>query len=142
MINSNLFEGTQMKKHLLAVLGYIIATFATQAASHFILFKDHYAAVPWIKGEPVFALGLLTMIIQGAILSVVYSWSQFHTGSIVDAMKLSWLLGAFLVSYIALGEAAKYAVPAIPSWIGVEYLSGTIQFTLAGVLLSFAHRSK
>ena len=131
-----------MKKHLLAVLSYIVATFATQAPSHFLLFKDHYAAVPWIKAEPVFVLGFLTMIIQGLILSFVYSRSQFRTGRIFDAVKYTWLFGAFLVSYIGLAEPAHYAVPAIPVWFGIEFLSGAIQFTLAGVLLAFAHRVK
>jgi hypothetical protein len=118
------------------MLGYIVATFATQATSHFLLFKDHYAAVSWIKADPVFALGFMSMIIQGAILSLVYSKSQFRTGAIGGAVKLSWLFGAFLVSYIALGEAAKYAVPAMSTWI----MSGCIQFTLAGLLPALAHR--
>ena len=54
-----------MKQHLLAVLGYIVATFATQATSHFVLFAQHYAAVPYIRGssETIFALGILVMII-------------------------------------------------------------------------------
>ena len=40
---------------------------------------------------------------------------------------------------IALGEAAKYAVPSMGAWIGVETLSGVIQFTIAGLLLWLAH---
>jgi hypothetical protein len=130
-----------MKKHLLAILGYVVATFLTQALSHFVLFKEHYAAVAYLKAEPVFALGFLSMIVQGAILSVVFAGSRFRDGSMLGAVKLSWLLGAFLVSYIGLAEAAKYAVPSIPSWIGVEFLSGSIQFTLAGVFLALSHRS-
>jgi hypothetical protein len=133
-------RGALVKKHLLAILGYVVATFVTQAISHFVLFKDHYAAVPYLKAEPVFALGFLSMIVQGTILSVVYAGSRFRDGSMLGAMKLSWLLGAFLVSYIGLAEAAKYTVPAIPSWIGVEFLSGAIQFTLAGAFLALSHR--
>jgi hypothetical protein len=129
-----------MKQHSLAVLGYIVATFVTQAASHFVLFTQHYAAVPWIKPDPVFAFGITSMIVQGAILSFVYSRSAFNSGRLFDAITLSWLFGAFLVSYIGLGEAAKYAVPDMASWIGVECASGAVQFTLAGILLALAHR--
>ena len=126
--------------HLLALLGYIVASFVTQALSHFVLFKAHYDAVPWIKTDPVFAFGITSMIVQGLILSYVYSKSAFRTGNLFDAVKLSWLFGAFLVSYIALGEAAKYAVPDMASWIGVEILAGAVQYTLAGFFLAFAHR--
>ncbi|SRR5712692_2854078 len=131
-----------MKRHVFAVLGYIVATFATQATSHFLLFREHYAAVSYMKSEPVFALGVTSMIIQGIVISVVFANSRFSGKTIFDALKLAWLFGAFLVSYIGLAEAAKYAVPSIPSWIGVEFLAGAIQFTLAGVFLWLAHRAK
>ena len=131
-----------MKRHVFAVLGYIVATFATQATSHFLLFREHYAAVSYMKSEPVFALGVTSMVIEGIVMSVVFANSQFSGKTILDALKLAWLFGAFLVSYIGLAEAAKYAVPSIPSWIGVEFLSGAIQFTLAGVFLWLAHRAK
>ncbi len=59
----------------------------------------------------------------------------------MDAVRFAWLVGAFLVSYIALGEAAKYNVPSIPSWIAVEVGVGFVQFTLAGLFLGLAHRA-
>lgn len=128
-----------MRPHLLAILGYVAATFATQTVSHFLLFKDHYAAVPHVKAEPIFALGFLSMVIQGAVLSFVYVNSRFRVGSLFRAVQLAWAFGAFLISYIALAEAAKYAVPSVAGWIGVEILVGALQFTLAGVALWFAH---
>ncbi len=131
-----------MKQHILTVLGYIVATFATQATSHFVLFARHYAAVPYIKSEPIFALGFLAMIIEGFVLSFAFAESRFSGKSLVHAVMFAWLFGAFLVSYIALGEAAKYAVPSVPSWIAVELLAGFVQFTLAGIFLGFAHHGR
>jgi len=131
-----------MLKHILAVAGYIIATFATQALSHFVVFKAHYDAMTIMKPDPSFALGIASMIIQGTVLSLVYAGSRFSGEGLTGALRLSWLLGAFLVSYIALAEAAKYAVPSIPAWIGVEALAGAVQFTLAGVLLWWAHQRR
>jgi len=100
-----------MGKHILAVIGYIAATFATQATSHFLLFAQHYSAVPYIKSDPIFALGFLSMIIQGGVLSVVFARSRFSGKSFFRGVVFAWLFGAFLVSYIGLAEAAKYAVP-------------------------------
>jgi hypothetical protein len=131
-----------MRRHILSVLGYIVATFVTQAASHFVIFAQHYATISYLKAEPIFALGFTTMIIQGSVLSYVFANSRFAGRSLMDAVRLAWLFGAFLVSYIALGEAAKYSVPSIPSWIAVEAGVGFVQYALAGIFLGFAHRGR
>ncbi|RJQ47605.1 MAG: hypothetical protein C4534_00940 [Gaiellales bacterium] len=127
-----------MKRHILSVLGYMAATFATQAASHFLLFQEHYAAVSMLRPNPNFALGFASMIIQGTVLSIILARSE--PKAMFDSVKLAWLFGVFLVSYIALAEAGKYTVPDIASWIGVEALAGFVQFSLAGVLIGLAHR--
>src|SRR5712671_3375157 len=131
-----------MRSHILSVLGYIVATFVTQAISHFVIFAQHYAAISHLKAEPIFALGIAAMIIQGSVLSYVFANSRFAGRSLMDAVRFAWLFGAFLVSYIALGEAAKYSVPSIPSWIAVEAGVGFVQYTLAGIFLGFAHRGR
>ena len=128
-----------MRKHILSILGYILATFSSQASSHYLLFKQHYAEIPYLRPEPIFALGFISMILQGSILSYFYANSKFATQSLFDSIKLAWLFGLFLVSYIGLAEAAHYPVPDISSWIGIEFFVGFIQFTLAGLFLKLAH---
>jgi len=39
-----------------------------------------------------------------------------------------------------LAEPAKYVVPDVASWMGVELLAGLVQFTVFGVLLGFVYR--
>jgi hypothetical protein len=129
-----------VKKHILSVLGYIVATFAVQAISHFVVFAQHYSGISIIKPEPNFALGFTSMIIQGAVLSYIFARSRFNDGSMKGATIVAWLFGAFLVSYIALAEAGKYNVPSVASWIAVEALAGFTQYTLVGICLGLAHR--
>src|SRR5258706_15025792 len=124
-----------MSRHILSVLGYIVASFATQATSHSVIFRQHYAATTHLRAEPIFALGFAAMIIQGSVLSYAFANSRFAGRSWMDAVRFTWLFGAFLVSYIALGEAAKYSVPSVPAWIAVEAGVGFWQFTLARILL-------
>lgn len=130
-----------MRGHVLSILGYFVATFVTQAVSHFVIFAPHYAAIAYLKPEPVFALGLAAMVVQGAILSYLFVRSRFAGGSLIDAVRFAWLLGAFLVSYMALAEVAKYKVPSVATWIAVEVGVGLVQFTLAGLVLGLAHRT-
>lgn len=129
-----------MKQHLLTVLGYVVATFAVQGAAHFAVFPQHYATLGIMRAQPNFALGFSSMLIQGTILSVVFSRSRYAAESLAGALKIAWMFGLFLLSYIALAEAGKYAIADIPAWTAVELSSGLVQFTLIGVFLWLAHR--
>jgi hypothetical protein len=135
-------RGKTMRRHILSVLGFMVASFGTQATSHFVVFARHYATVTIFRADTIFALGIATMIIEGAILSYAFANSRFVGRSLMGAVCFAWLFGAFLVSYIALGEAAKYNVTNIPSWIAVEVGVGFAQFTLAGIFLGLAHRGR
>ena len=129
-----------MKRHVLAVLAYVVATFITQAASHFGINAGHYAAVNYMRKDPIFPLGILTMLIQGAVLSYLYARTARPKGSIAGAIEFAWMSGMVLVSYIALGEAAKYQVPSITSWLLMEGMAGFVQFSLYGILLGLIYR--
>ena len=131
-----------MIKHVSTVVAYLVATFATQALSHFVLNVEHYAAVTFMRAEPIFAFGVASMVIQGTILSYLYSRMAAPRRSIGHAVGFSWLVGGVLVSYIALAEPAKYVVPDVASWIAVELLAGFVQFTAFGVLLGFVYREE
>ncbi|GEM_PF-414747 len=133
---------TSMKKHVLAVLAYVAATFITQATSHFVINADHYAALTYLRKDPIFPLGFLSMLIQGSIFSYLYMRTSAARRSLLEAVKFSWLVGGALVSYIALAEAAKYSVPAVVPWIAVEAGAGFVQFTFYGILLGFIHRER
>jgi hypothetical protein len=128
-----------MTKHVLAVLAYIFATFATQAVSHFALFTEHYAAVTYMRHEPVFQLGILAMLVQGIALSYLYSRTVSAGSSLFDGVRFGWIAGSVLVSYIAFAEAAKYNVPGVSSWLGTEIGAGFVQFTLYGALLGLIY---
>jgi len=129
-----------MIRHVIAVLAYVAATFLVQGLSHFLVFKAHYDAIPFATQRPVFALGLLSMLIQGSVLSYVFTNSKFIERGVLGALSLGWLLGAFLVSYEAFAEPAKYTVPDIASWALIELASGAVQYTLIGLALGLVHR--
>ncbi len=125
-----------------AVLAYVVATFATQAVSHFGVNAAHYDAVTYLRAQPIFALGVLSMLIQGSIMSYLYAQLPDSGRSIGHAVLFAWLVGSILVSYEALAEAAKYSVPSVASWIAVEVAEGFVQFTLYGALLGWVHRTR
>ena len=131
-----------MKRITLGTLGFVAITFLVQALSHFVVNVNHYAGIGFLRSEPVMVLGILTMIIQGFILSYLY---PFYRPSGYNPILRGWtygmLLGLFLVSYIALVEPSKYNSPSIPNWIMVEGLAGLVQFSLFGIILGALNRS-
>jgi hypothetical protein len=126
-------------KFIKGTLAYVVCTFVVQATSHFGINREHYAAVTFLRPEPIFALGLLSMFLQGVLLTYLY---LRHTSPAVG-WKRGWLFGlasgAFFVSYSVLAEPAKYPVPSVPSWMLVEAGAGFFQFSLFGLALGWLY---
>lgn len=125
---------------LLGTFGYVVVTFATQGTSHFAINREHYAAVASLRADPIFSLGVASMLIQGAILSYLYPIFCRGASSWRKGLGYGFLIGTFFVSYPALAEPGKYIVPSIASWIAVEGIVGLIQFGLFGLFLAGIHR--
>jgi len=129
-----------MKKIILGTLLFIVISFASQAISHFVINVEHYATVPFMRTEPIFALGFLTMILQGIVLSylfILYSKNEF---TFKKGLLFGLLMTVLFVSYPALVEPAKYQVPNILNWIMVEGFVGLTQFCVYGILLSITFK--
>jgi hypothetical protein len=126
---------------LATVLAYMATTFAVQGGSHFGVNAEHYAAIPIMRAEPIVAMGLTSMVVQGLIFAWLYPTFAAGASTVRKGVAFSWALGGFLASYIVLGEAGKYAIPSIPSWIAVEGSVALVQYTLFGVWLGLIHRT-
>lgn len=128
-----------MRAHPLAIAGYVICTFGVQGTSHFAINAAHYAALPHMRAEPIVAFGILSMLIQGAVLSLAYTGSSLFRSGLMGALMAAWGLGAVIVSYIALAEFGKYDISGFGSWVAVEVSAGVVQYTLIGAVLYLAH---
>lgn len=122
------------------ILAYVVTTFAVQGTSHFAINADHYASITIMRAEPIVPMGLTSMVIQGFIFAWLFPAFRRESRPILSGIAFSCTIGAFLASYIALGEAGKYAVPSIGSWIAVEVTAAAVQFVLFGLLLGLVHR--
>ena len=125
---------------ILTVLAYAFTTFAVQGASHFAINAEHYAGISIMRAEPIVPMGLASMVIQGTLFALLFPAFNSDGRTMRNALVFSWALGGFLASYIVLGEAGKYAIPSISSWLAVELSTAALQFTLFGVLLGLLHR--
>ena len=125
----------KIKYIIIGATSYIAASFFVQAVSHFAINAEHYASIPFMRTPPLMYFGLLTMLLQGIVLTLIYiRWAngQFNTK---QGVKFAWLTGLFFVSYLALVEPDKYNVSNVLEWVAVEGIAGTIQFTIFGLFL-------
>lgn len=127
-------------KHMLSVIAFMIISFAVQGLNHFVINTQYYANIDFARPEPVMALGFLTMILQGGILTLALGHVVPLGVRIKDGLMVSLSFGLFLGFYIAFAEPAKYAAPSIPAWIITEGLASIIQFVLFGLVLGFIHQ--
>ncbi len=121
------------RKFSLTVLAFIVVSFAIQAISHFVINVEHYASVDFLRTQPIFILGIVTMLIQGSLLAYLYPLFYRGGDPAREGLRFGLIMGAFLVAYIAIVEPAKYLVPSISSWFAVESIAGLIQFSIFGV---------
>ena len=64
-----------MKKRpvILGTLAYLLVTFPLAIAWHLVVFKTQYKSIGYIgREEPGFLLGLLSILMQGILLSLFY----------------------------------------------------------------------
>ena len=114
---------------------YIATSFLVQFFSHFVINTDHYASISFMRAEPLMYFGLLTMLVQGIVLTLIYLRWANGSFSIKQGLIFAWLMGLFFVSYPAFVEADKYNVQNISAWIIVEGTAGAVQFSFFGLLL-------
>lgn len=125
--------------HVLSVLGFMIVSFAAQGTSHFLVNKEHFATISYLRENPIIPMGLAAMVVQGFIMSVALRAWQGGDTTVTNGIAASLAFGVFLVAYIALAEPAKYEVPNILAWMKVEGIVGLLQFSVFGLLLGFIH---
>jgi hypothetical protein len=125
-----------VKKTVLGTIAYVVISFIAQALNHFVANKAHYAGIPFMRKEPIMALGIFTMLLQGVILSHVFLTLHRTGATKAQGLKYGLLMGLFLGSYIALVEPSKYTAPSVLSWIAVEGITSLLQFGVFGVVLA------
>src|SRR4051812_186352 len=107
-----------IKKFWLGLAAYVIPTFALGFAWHLLLFAPQYQALQVYRPDVIIPFGLLSMFIQGGILSwlfpkVIRSDSRW----IQQGLKFGLLAGLFAWAYSTIAVAAKHAMTSVPLFL-------------------------
>lgn len=130
------------KKIVLGVVAYTVGTFSLAVTWHIVLFEEIYRSFGYFEGEPSFLLGLLTILIQGVVLSTLYPMVRLSGSGIRRGLKFTMLVGTFFWTSHVLAFLAKQAVEASLLFAAMETFYLVLQFGLYGILLGLIFRSE
>ena len=128
------------KKLILGAAAYTICTFSLAVVWHVLLFKERYESFGYFEGEPSFLVGLLTIVLQGLLLSTLFAMLKPTGTGLHRGLRFSLVAGAFFWTSHVLAFVAKQEVPGVSAFVWMESIYLLIQFGLFGLVLGAIHR--
>jgi hypothetical protein len=124
------------RRALLAFFGYLIVTCALGFVWHLVLFEGLYRKLEIYSrlDDPIFALGLLSMAIQGVVLTALYPRFQAGGPPLWEGLRFGLWMGLFFGSGSVVAEVAKQRVTSLPLWFALAGTFTLIHFTIVGLL--------
>lgn len=127
-------------RFITAVFGYVLVTFVIAAGWHLMLFKELYDELGiFTRGEPLIALGVVSMLMQGVVLAYWYPrWSRGGT-PVREGIRFGFVAGVLMASIAVFAEAGKQYVSSLSTWLIFESLYYLLQFSIAGAVIALIY---
>jgi hypothetical protein len=132
-----------MTRYMLAVLAYLVPTFALGFLWHLVLFQSYYETLAIYRRDVVVPFGFLSMLIQAAIFAWVCDKAFTGLRGNLLARSLRYgVVGAVLSwSFTTLAVAAKNLMASVPDYLLIETAFTIVQWALVAPLTVLALQS-
>lgn len=131
-----------MRKHILAVLAYMLPTFPLGFFWHLTVFADYYKSLQVYREDILIPFGLLSMLVQGVVWSALYR-SLFAGEPILrGALKFAALACPLAWSFMVIAVAAKHHMASVGGYVGIETAFILLQYAVVSPLIALAHSRK
>jgi hypothetical protein len=127
-------------RYTLAVLAYLLPTFALGFVWHLVLFHGYYHALAIYRPDVIIPFGFLSMLIQAAIFAWIYeqAFAQ-QSGSGMSKALAYGAVGAVLSwSFTTLAVAAKNVMASVPNYLIIETAFTLVQWAMVAPLTVLA----
>ena len=128
------------KRIALGTVTYTAVTFPLAVLWHVGLFKSLYQSFGYFSGEPSFVVGLLAILVQGAILSGLYPLVRLSGRPITRGLKYAGIVGGFFWTSHVVAFVAKQALNDASLFIAMETGYLVVQFGVFGILIGLIYR--
>lgn len=125
---------------VLAILAYVMPTFALGFAWHLVLFKHYYEALAIYRTDIIIPFGLLSMLIQAVLFALIYQRAFAQRHATLSSRALTYgALGATLSwTFTTLAVAAKNVMMSVPDYLIIETAFTAVQWTMVAPLTALA----
>lgn len=124
----------------LAVLAYLVPTFALGFVWHLVLFHDYYERLAIYRKNIIIPFGFLSMLVQAFLFARVYwrAFAQRDDGLLSRGLSYA-AFGALLSwSFTTLAVAAKNLMASVPNYLLIESAFTAVQWIMVGPLTALA----
>jgi len=127
----------------LAVLAYLIPTFALGYVWHLMLFTGYYESLAIYRADIIIPLGFSSMLVQSVLFAWIFRRMFADSTASAGVLVLQYaLLGALLSwSFTTLAVAAKNIMASVPRYMLIETFFTTVQWALVAPLTVLAFRA-
>jgi hypothetical protein len=132
-----------MNRYLLAVLAYLVPTFALGYVWHLVLFQSYYEALAIYRRDVIIPFGFMAVLIQAVIFAWVYEKAFARTADNLLSRSLRYgAAGAVLSwSFTTLTVAAKNLMASVPDYLLIETAFTIVQWAMVAPLTTLALQS-
>lgn len=131
------------RKFWLGFAAYVLPTFPLGYIWHLVAFAPQYHALQMYRPDVIIPFGLLSMFIQGAILSWLYP-KVIPAGSasswLIQGLLFGLVAGLFAWSLTTIAVAAKNVMTSVPLYLALESAFTLVQYAIVGPLIAFVYR--
>ncbi|MGH6923804.1 MAG: hypothetical protein ACRED5_08695 [Propylenella sp.] len=124
------------RRYSLAILAYLVPTFALGFVWHLILFEDYYAALQMYRSDIIIPFGLLSMLIQAVTFAWVYerTFARWSSPWLTRGLAYAAFGGLLSWTFTTLAVAAKNVMTSVPDYLLIETAFTAVQWIIVGPL--------
>jgi hypothetical protein len=127
-------------RYALAVLAYLVPTFALGFVWHLVLFDAYYHALAIYRPDVIIPFGFLSMLIQGVVFAWMYerAFAQQPGTGLSKALAYGAVGAVLSWSFTTLAVAAKNVMASVPDYLMIETAFTLVQWIMVAPLTVLA----
>ncbi|HEV8391344.1 MAG TPA: hypothetical protein VGQ35_15945 [Dongiaceae bacterium] len=132
------------KRFWLAVLAYLLPTFALGFVWHLILFEEYYAALQIYRSDIIIPFGFSSMLIQAVLFAWIYdkAFAAQSGGWLARGLRYAVVGGLLSWSFTTLAVAAKNLMASVPDYMLIETAFTAVQWIIVAPLTAIAFTAR
>ena len=131
-----------MKKRILATLAYMLPTFPLGFLWHLTIFADYYRSLNVYREDIIVPFGIISMLVQGVIWSVVYERLFAGESILKGALKFALLACPLAWSFMVLAVSAKHQMSSVSGFLLIETAFILVHYAIVSPLIAAVYARK